>query len=288
MPDFDILTGGFPCQAFSMMGHQKGFGEERGKMFFEIMKIVNIKKPKFLLLENVKNLLNHDKGNTYKVIKSALEKAEYKVYENVFNTKSFGLAQIRNRVLIFACKRDYELDVNFDENSVKSHFETIQKNKGLLNQENVFDVLKKDAPQNFYLTERIKPTILSDGTGGYSASSDINKIIARPLTASMCKMHRACQDNYYSSKFIETEGVVNDALNLPKEDICRLKIRKLMPEEAFMLQGFPEEFCKRAQNVKVSNGALYKQAGNAVSVNTIYAVLRFIFDHIKHYDYDTI
>ena len=101
-------------------------------------------------------------------------------------------------------------------------------------------------------------------------------MIARTLTASMHKMHRACQDNYYSQDFIESNGAINHVFDYTKEQLAQLQIRKLTPQEAFMLQGFPAEFATKAQSRNVSNGALYKQAGNAVSVNTIYAVLYYL------------
>ena len=130
--------------------------------------------------------------------------------------------------------------------------------------------------QKYFLSERIKPTILSDGSGGFLSRSDINQMIARTLTASMHKMHRACQDNYYSQDFIDTNGAVNPVRNMTKEQLAQIPIRKITPEEAFMLQGFPPEFATNARNAGVSDGALYKQAGNAVSVNTIYAVVYFL------------
>ena len=92
----------------------------------------------------------------------------------------------------------------------------------------------------------------------------------------MHKMHRACQDNYYSQDFIESHGEINHVLDYTKEQLAQLSIRKLTPQEAFMLQGFPAEFATSAQNARVANGALYKQAGNAVSVNVIYAVLYYL------------
>ncbi len=102
LPKFDLLTGGFPCQTFSMMGNQTGFDEDRGQMFFRIMDILMVKKPKYVLLENVKNLWNHDKGRTFARIKSELESIGYHVYADIFNTADFHLPQTRNRILIFA------------------------------------------------------------------------------------------------------------------------------------------------------------------------------------------
>ena len=92
----------------------------------------------------------------------------------------------------------------------------------------------------------------------------------------MHKMHRACQDNYYSQDFIESHGAINHVEDYTKEQLAQLPIRKLTPEEAFMLQGFPMEFAVNGRNAGVADGSLYKQAGNAISVNTIYAILYYL------------
>lgn len=280
LEDFDILTGGFPCQAFSMMGYQKGFEDERGNLFFNIAKILEVKQPKFVLLENVRNLKNHDKGNTFKVIKATLEDLGYHVYYDIFNTKDFKLAQTRNRVYIFCSRIDLGEDFTFSSDDIIKSFENVD-NSSLLIQKDILDVLAKDVDAKYLLSERIKPTILSDGTGGYNSKSKINLLIARPLTATMVKMHRACQDNYYSLDFINSSNpyeYLEKELN--KDELLNSKIRKLTPEEAYELQGFSREMVVKARNIGISEHQLYKQAGNAASVNVIYAILKYLLiDH---------
>lgn len=278
LPAFDILTGGFPCQTFSMMGKQAGFGEERGQMFFRIMDILNVKKPKYVLLENVKNLVNHDGGNTFKRIVAELEWLGYSVYYDIFDTANFQLPQRRNRIVIFASREKNRRDIGekFQAKNVQDLFERDSKKIGVLRYKNVCGILAKKVDPKYFLSERIKPTLLSDGSAGFKSKSDINQIIARPLTATMHKMHRACQDNYYSQDFIESSGKINPVKNMSKNELAKLPIRKLTPEEAFMLQGFPADFAIKARQNGVADGALYKQAGNAVSVNTIYAILYFL------------
>ena len=146
----------------------------------------------------------------------------------------------------------------------------------VLHYKNVCGVLSKKVDVKYFLSERIKPTLLSNGSAGFKSKSDINQIVARPLTATMHKMHRACQDNYYSQDFIESNGKINPVKTMSKDELAKLQIRKLTPEEAFMLQGFPSDFALKGRQKGVADGALYKQAGNAVSVNTIYAVLYFL------------
>ena len=105
LPRYELLSGGFPCQTFSMMGGQEGFEEERGQMFFRIMDMINARHPRYVLLENVKNLMRHDGGNTIAVIRRELEQAGYIVKMDVFNSNDFGLPQKRNRAIIFARRR---------------------------------------------------------------------------------------------------------------------------------------------------------------------------------------
>ena len=276
LPRIDILTGGFPCQAFSMMGNMKGFKEDRGQMFFRIMDIVRNKKPKYLLLENVKNLLAHDGGRTYARVKEEIDKTGYYQQTVLLNTEDFGIPQRRYRVYIFA-RRKYWGKFSFCEHDIKSVFDLIDKSHCSLSiYQSVLDILCKHVESKYYLSERVKPTILSDGTGGYKSHSEIDQIIARTLTATMNKMHRACQDNYYSDEFLLSEGLSRPSERLNKEELAKIPIRKLTPEEAFMLQGFPAEFVKRARELAVSDSALYTQSGNAVSVNTVYAILYFL------------
>lgn len=277
IPEFDILTGGFPCQSFSMMGKQKGFDDIRGNVFFNILEILKIKKPKFILLENVKNLITHDKGNTIKVIENEIRNLGYKhFFYDIFNTENFGLAQKRNRVFIFATNQDIPKNFNFNEKSVIESFSNIYTS--LLRQKTTLDILEKKVDEKYYLSETVKPTILADGSKNFKSKSEINQLIARPLTATMVKMHRACQDNYFSDEFLNSDNPI-EYLNqeFTKQELANHRIRKLTPHEAFLLQGFRREFVDNAIKSGVSNHQLYKQAGNAVSVNVVYAILYFLF-----------
>lgn len=276
LPVYQLLSGGFPCQTFSMMGAQEGFEEERGQMFFRIMDMVNARHPRYVLLENVKNLMRHDRGNTIAVIRRELEEAGYIVKMDIFNSSDFGLPQKRNRAIIFARRRHLG-NFEFNTDLVKNAFAQIDKNHCSLNfYESTINVLDRQVDAKYYLSERIKPTLLSNGSAGFRSNSEIDQIVARPLTATMHKMHRACQDNYYSDLFILSNGKERPSERMTKEELARIPIRKLTPKEAFMLQGFPNDFAHNAGLAKVADGAMYKQAGNAVSVNTIYAVLYYL------------
>ncbi|MEG1400769.1 DNA (cytosine-5-)-methyltransferase [Bacteroides sp.] len=278
LPNFDLLTGGFPCQTFSMMGQLDGFKGDRGQMFFKILNILGRKRPRYVLLENVKNLYTHNKQQTYKRIKKELEDLGYNVISGIFNTAEFYLPQIRNRVFIFASQDPLPIDMLSSE-EVRANLDANLEACSINRYKDVLDILSPKVDVKYYLSEKVKPTILSDGTGGYNAKSEINRRIARPLTASMHKMHRACQDNYYCDDFILSKGENNHTITLDKDEQCKMNIRRITPEEAFMLQGFPVEFVHNARNAGVSNGALYKQAGNAVSVNTVYAIVLYLINN---------
>ena len=267
LPRYELLSGGFPCQTFSMMGSQEGFEEERGQMFFRIMDMINARHPRYVLLENVKNLMRHDGGNTIAVIRQELETAGYIVKIDIFNSNP----QKRNRAIIFARRRQMG-NFEFNADLVRETFAQIDRNHCSLNfYDSTIDILDREVEGKYYLSEKIKPTLLSDGSAGFRSNSEIDQIVARPLTATMHKMHRACQDNYYSDLFILSNGKDRPSERMTKEELARIAIRKLTPKEAFMLQGFDN-----AGHARVANGAMYKQAGNAVSVNTIYAVLYYL------------
>lgn len=279
LPDFNILTGGFPCQSFSMMGKQRGFSDMRGNVFFHILEIAKIKKPKFILLENVKNIVTHNKGNTLEVVISSLKEAGYPyVYYDVFDTKNFSLAQTRNRVYIFASRVKMSEEFSFSATDIQSSFEKISNQTSLVKHSKTYEVLEKEVEDKYYLSDIIKPTILADGTKNYKAKSKIDQLVARPLTATMAKMHRASQDNYFSEDYLKAEDKEHYAdIEFSKEELLSKKIRKLTPKEAFLLQGFSKEFVDNAQKIGISDTQLYKQAGNAVSVNAVYAILYYLF-----------
>lgn len=246
IPAHDVLIGGFPCQPFSMMGKEKGFYDERGTLIFRVCEIIENQKsrghqPRIVVLENVRNLMTHDKGRTFQRIKTILEELGYTVFSAKLNSADYGVPQTRNRVFL-VCFLD----------EVEYSFPPIQELECTLQ-----DVLESDVDDKYFLSDRIIGTILSNGTGGYYARSEVDLPIARPLTATMAKMHRACQDNY-----VTQNG----------------RLRRLTPRECARLQGFPDSY-----DIVVSDAQAYKQFGNAVTVNVAYAVANSI---LKQGDYE--
>ena len=245
IPQHDILIGGFPCQPFSMMGAQLGFEDTRGTLFFRIAEIIqhqidNGVAPRAIILENVRTLRTHNHGNTFARIQEILQEMGYRVFSAVLNSADYGVPQVRNRLFI-VCFLNNDIEFTFPE--------PIELTRDM------HDILETEVEERYYLSERIIPTILSNGTGGYVGRSEINRLIARPLCATMAKMHRACQDNYYSDDFILGEN------GDPR------RIRRLTPRECARLQGFSDDFV-----INRSNAQAYKQFGNAVTVNVADAV----------------
>lgn len=138
LPDFDLLVGGFPCQSFSVAGKRKGFKDTRGTLFFEIARIIATKKPKLLLLENVKGLLSHDGGRTFGTILSSLDELGYDVQWEVLNSKNFGVPQNRERVFIVGhLRKDSRPEIfslrKDDEGNSKQHVPKSQASRGVRN-----------------------------------------------------------------------------------------------------------------------------------------------------------
>lgn len=257
IPQHDVLIGGFPCQPFSMMGQQLGFDDERGTLFFTIEQIVRRHRPKVIVLENVKNLETHNAGETFARMQAILRNElldnngfGYEVFYQVLNSSDFGIPQTRRRVFVVAFDRGY-----FRENNINFEFPAPMEL-----QQNLRDILDENVDRKYFLTERILPTILSHGTGNYYSRSEIDLEIARPLCATMHKMHRASQDNYVTD--IENRNRFEDS-----EERRISSVRRLTPNECRKLQGFPSDW-----EINVSDTQAYRQFGNAVTVDVAYNV----------------
>lgn len=254
IPPHDILIGGFPCQPFSTLGSLKGFDDERGTLFFIIKEIIKRHYPKVVVLENVKNLKNHNNGESFKRIIHELESIGYEVKFDILNSQDFGVPQRRNRIYIVALKKDSfkEFDFCFP--------------KPLNLSLNVKTILDKEVDIKYFISKKMIGTILGVGTKGYIVKPTIDTPIAKTLTATMHKMHRASQDNYYT-----------DVENWNKfRDESKTLIRKLTPNECRKLQGFPSDWKQ-----VVSDCQAYKQFGNAVTVNVSYKVAESLMEFIN-------
>jgi len=246
IPDFDILLGGFPCQAFSIIGKQEGFNDEtRGTLFFDIERILKEKMPTAFMLENVRNLTAHDHGRTFKTIRRHLEALGYIVYAKILNALDFGVPQKRERIII----------VGFKDNLLFKFPSPIPKEKG----KTLNDILEKDVDKKYFVKDNIKysrlerikdknypkPYISHENIGG--------SITPHPYSAAL---RAGASANYI---------LINDE-------------RRPTERELLRLQGFPESF-----KVVVSYSQIRHQCGNSVAVPVMKAVLTEIINALNQY-----
>ncbi|MGZ9797165.1 DNA (cytosine-5-)-methyltransferase [Mycoplasma sp. 4013] len=254
IPDFDILCAGFPCQAFSISGKQKGFDDAiRGTLFFDIIRILKEKKPKAFILENVANLLKHDKGNTFFIMQKTLTELGYTVSYKVLNAKDFGVAQNRARIVIVGNNQGKVFD--FDKikiNPVSSMKEFLDKDANEYLNQNEYTLLDQS---------QIK--IQKSGLIfiGYRNKKIRNKGIDKK-TLHLSRVHKQV-NRIYSSR-----GLVPTITSQEKSGRYFIydnnKVRKLTLNECYKLMGFPDDFKKIGSTSK-----LYERIGNSVCVPMI-------------------
>ena len=262
----DIICGGFPCQAFSIAGKRKGFLDEtRGTLFFEIARAAKEIKPPLLFLENVKGLLSHDQGRTFRTILSTLDELGYDAEWQILNSKDFGVPQNRERVFIIGHLRGTGGRPVFPirgENGTTNQADskmTIIDDQGRKN--------KKISPKNIVPTLRAQshgndPKIaIRQGTKQGYVLAGVGDFINLDFPTSKTRRGRVGRQVANTLLASGKQGVVTESL----------KIRKLTPRECWRLQGFPDWAFDKAQEVN-SNSQLYKQAGNSVTVNVIKAI----------------
>ncbi|MDB9312060.1 DNA cytosine methyltransferase [Spirulina sp. CS-785/01] len=256
IPDFDVLTAGFPCQPFSICGKRQGFQDTRGTLFFYICELIEYKQPKVVLLENVKYLLHQDKGRTLDVILYSLEDLGYQVSYKLVNAKDFGVPQNRERVVIIATK-DKKFD--FDRLNPRHTYHPLKK---FLCQSGNFEYLDS---KDYTLIENPKQQKSGLIFVGYRSNKSIWKKGVRPNTEHLSRVHRQ-PNRIYSIDGLhptipsqETSG--RFFIYIPEENA----VRKLTIQECYKIMGFPENF-KRHPNL----GECYKQVGNSVCVPMVY------------------
>lgn len=258
IPDFNIMLAGFPCQAFSVAGYRQGFDDEkgRGNLFFDLIRIIKVKKPRVVFLENVKNLIGHDNGNTFDVINRKLEKEGYHIKAMVLNSSQYGnLPQARERIYI----------VGFKD---KKHYQKFDFPKPIKLQKMLKDVIDFDKVQDekfYYRESKCKfYDKLLEGITKTDTCYQWRRVYVRENKSNMCPTL--------------TANMGTGGHNVPLIRTHSGEIRKLTPRECFELQGFPKDFILPD---KLSNTALYKQAGNSVTVTVIERIANNIMEAIS-------
>ncbi|MDO4744066.1 MAG: DNA cytosine methyltransferase [Clostridia bacterium] len=258
IPDFDVMLAGFPCQAFSVAGLRKGFDDEKGRgtLFFELIRIIKEKKPSIVFLENVKNLVGHDNGNTFSVILEELEKQGYKVKYAVLNAMEYGnIPQNRERIYI----------VGFQDEEVYQRFVFPMPAKLTTKLSDIID-FEKLMDEKYYYRE-----------GKYKGDMYEQLVAAMDDDTAVYQWRRK-----YVRK--NKSGVVPTLTANQGEgghNVCLIKtkhgIRKMTPHECFNTQGFPKDF----KLPVMSDARLYKQAGNSVCVSVIHRIAKEIVKAYK-------
>ena len=248
IPDFDVLTAGFPCQPFSIAGRQKGFEDKRGNLFFEITRIVDAKRPKVIFLENVPNLMEHDEGRTFLVIFNSLAQFGYSVYYKVMAANEYGnLPQIRKRIYIVAVRDDIAHRLYQHPEPMELTFRST-------------DIIHRNERQNdvYYYNETKMFDYLADKMRDRNAIYRITDTEVRWTKNQMCPTLTA------------NMGTYPDRVPVVWDDFG---IRKLTLRECLGFQGFPKEFY--FPNTITIDDA-YKQIGNSVCVPVIYYIAKKI------------
>lgn len=239
VPDHDILTGGFPCQAFSIIGNKLGFADTRGTLFFDIERILKTKQPKAFLLENVKQLTTHDEGRTFKVILEHLENLGYFVHYKVLNGLDFGVPQKRERIIIVGFKENHPFEFPKSGSEIKKLSDILEPGNQIDKKHFLSDYFRKKLErklkeQNKKITYR--PVVLHENKGG--------NLGIHPFS---CALRANGSYNYVT---VNAE-------------------RRLTPREMLRLQGYPDTF-----KMVVPDTQVRKQAGNSVVIPKIEAVAR--------------
>lgn len=297
LPEFDFLVGGFPCQSFSVAGKRGGFNDTRGTLFFEIARILKDKKPKYFLLENVKNLISHDKGRTFKTILKILSDMGYNVQWQVLNSKDFGVPQNRERIFIkgYSRKRRECASKVLSVRGINEKDINLTKlNYG------------KGQGQTIYDINGVGCTITGCG-GGQGGKTGLylvpttkeNNFFAVPTKCRDMPLHKK-RDNYVIKPVI-TPNRINKKQNgrrikednepmftLTSNDVHGVtdgyKVRRLMPVEYERLQGFPDDYTKKGVTMEISDTQRYKMCGNAVTTNVVTYIINnfnFLEDDLK-------
>lgn len=287
----DIFVGGSPCQSFSMVGKRKGLADERGLLIYEFSRLIREIKPKIFIWENVKGVLSHNKGNTWRHIKSEFINLNYHIHYKVLNAKDYGIPQNRERLFVVGFKKRNktfsfpnkvplkitmqdllednpnskyflgEKGIKFvsKEKNIKKKYTQINGDIALCQKKNqqfnwhgdfILHPPKDTVDKKYFLSSKTKKYVTSSGTKGFYSKPETDLPIARPLLATMSKMHRAGVDNY----------ITKDS-----------KLRKLTPRECLRLMGFDDRY-----KIVVSDTQSYKQAGNTIVVNVLMYLLKSI------------
>ena len=262
VPSHDILLAGFPCQAFSLAGKRRGFEDTRGTLFFDVARIARLHRPRVIFCENVKNLVNHDRGRTFRVIRSIFEELGYRVFYKVLNSKDFGVPQHRERIYIVAFRDETDAaDFSFPEGTDDSA--------------RIKDIIEaEEVSPKYYLSEQYLRSLIrhkkrheAKGHGfGYEIRS-LDDLAGALVCGGMGRERNLIVDPRLTN-FTPVTNI--------RGEINRDFIRKMTPREWARLQGFPDNY-----RLPVADTHLYRQFGNSVTVPVIRAIAAAIREKLR-------
>ena len=267
LPDFDFMVGGFPCQTFSIIGGRCGLDDEvRGQVIYGLVNILKTKNIKYFILENVKGLVNHDKGNTFKIVLKLLDDAGYQVHHKVLNSLDFGVPQMRERIYLVGVKKEL-IDKNF-------YFEFPKTYNGI--RRTLSSCLIDNKTLTFNDKVASYKTFLKYIDNKYNQGKhQVNTLLS--------KEYRVL-DTRQSDLRIYHDKV--PTLRRGRHGILYVKngkFRKLSGYESMLLQGFPLEYADIVKE-KISNGKLLQQTGNAMTTTVIEAIAENLLKSIGYID----
>ena len=238
IPEFDVLTAGFPCQPFSISGHKKGFEDTRGTLFFDICNIIQLRQPSVVVLENVKHLINHDKKRTFKTIIDILNELGYNTSHEILNSKDFGLPQNRERIFIVASKNgsfDFSKLIRKKSKPLNFFLEKLNDDMHILN------------PSEYTL---IDPSLTKKQSSsglwfvGYRNKPGFKNGV-RPGTLHLNRTHRQPNRIYSSDGYHPTIPSQESSGRFFIHDTKNKLVRKLTINECYKIMGFPDNFIKK-------------------------------------------
>jgi len=262
LPDFDFMVGGFPCQTFSIIGTRCGLDDEdRGQVIYGLVKILKAKNIKYFILENVKGLINHDKGNTLKIVLELLDNAGYKVYHEILNSIDFGVPQMRERIYFVGIRKDL-IDDDFSYEFPKKSDTKISIEECLIDDEELIFDEKTPAYQTFlkYLDNKYN-------SGKYKIE-DLLSVDFKVIDT------RQSDLRIYDKKTPTLRRGRHGILYVKNK-----KFRKLSGYESLVLQGFPKRYADSVKG-KIASSKLLQQSGNAMTVNVIEEIGRTLMKAI--------
>ena len=255
----DLLVGGSPCQSFSSVGSKSGLDDARGTLFYEYARLINEIKPKVFIYENVRNMLKHDNGKTWEIIKKVFDELNYNIDFKILNSLDFNIPQKRNRLFVVGIRKDLAIIPSLPLKANEQVYYSMQDfliNNTPINSFN-YDAFgnllinKKKGEtvsDRYFLSNAVKKYVMSPGTKTWYQRVEIDLPIARTILKTMGNCHRAGVDNYVTD---------------------RGKIRMLTEREALRLMGYTDDFI-----MPVSIAQAYKQAGNSIVVDVMIGILK--------------